>query len=93
MVSERSSAKLPKHRYAKLPKATVANQPSHVLFFIKKTAQVDDNGRNKNKGLWTRIGAGWEVTNGRVNIVQDFYPTGVGTLQLVPAAELSPQEN
>ena len=64
-----------------------SNKPTHILFHIKRTNQTDED-TGYNKGLWTRIGAGFPCKDGRINIVQDYVPNCAGTLQLVPAESL-----
>ena len=46
------------------------NPPTHILFHVKQTSRVDED-TGYRKGLWTRIGAGWRLLSGRINLVQD----------------------
>jgi len=64
--------------------STSTNKPSHILYHIKQTDRVDES-TGKQKGFWTRIGVGFPLKDGRINVVQDYMPNCPGTLQLVPA--------
>jgi len=63
-----------------------SNKPTHVVFHIKEGNQVNDDGYKK--GFWTRIGAGWQLPSGRINMVLDYEPRCAGTLQLVSVEQL-----
>ena len=66
-------------------------KPTHHLMHIIPI-NIDDNGAAE-KHIWTRIGVGWELPSGRINLVQDYVPSNTtGTIQLVAVADLPNKE-
>jgi len=67
------------------------NKPTHHLMHIIPCNEKDENGPTHH--IWTRIGVGWELPSGRINLVQDYVPTdGKGTIQLVAVKDLPNQQ-
>jgi len=52
----------------------MSNKPSHIVYHVKESNQLDDAGNHK--GIWTRIGAVWTTKNGHLSGHLDLIPTG-----------------
>ena len=64
-------------------------KPTHALFFVQ---DITAKGSDDKKDKWTRIGSGWEVKEGRINVKQEFTPLGDGNIQLVPVELLKKKD-
>lgn len=67
-------------------KKAAPKKPTHEIFFVA------DHDKDK-KAFWQRIGAGWENTDGSINLVYTLMPVKPGTIQVRKVEEKKPEGN
>ena len=67
------------------------NKPSHEVFgVIERTATQTSDGGTQKRSYWTRIGVGFQNSDGSVNLMMDYLPNNSNVrLQLRPAKRSS----
>jgi len=69
----------------------MTNKPTHYLMHIIPVQRIDED--QPERKIWTRIGVGWELPSGRINIIQNYYPIDDnGSLQLVAVKDLPSEQ-